>query len=387
MIYSFGARNYFSFKEGLNASFQLGARVPSDISNGRKIATVLGVKGANASGKTNILKCLVFLRRFISQSFDFDEKDFIHFQSFFGDESPTDFYIDFEVGGIRYIYELRATRNEVLSEILYKKLQRKTPIVERKGNSIVGRTKEYSSLDLVDLKSRASLISTAVKYKIKDMPDDFERIVSYFRSYFGNVSSLGVIPDDDIFQRASVTEFYNGVPEAFEFVKSILKKVDLGIVDIEIHESVNAQGETEYNPIFIHQVGSTSEIRRLGYHNQSSGTQALYRRLSVYWLVLKNGGALVMDEFDQNCHPMLLPALLDLFSGIESNPKNAQFIFTAHNADIIDSLGKYRTILVAKEEGASYSYRLDEIPGDLIRNDRSIAALYREGKIGGVPNL
>jgi len=94
-----------------------------------------------------------------------------------------------------------------------------------------------------------------------------------------------------------------------------------------------------------------------------------------------------MDEFDQNCHPMLLPPLLDLFINKESNPHGAQFLFTAHNSDVIDSLGKYRTILVSKEDGESYSYRLDEIPGDLIRNDRSISALYREGKLGGIPKL
>ena len=95
----------------------------------------------------------------------------------------------------------------------------------------------------------------------------------------------------------------------------------------------------------------------------------------------------MMDEFDQNCHPMLLPQLIDLFQDPSINTKNAQFLFTAHNSDIIDYLGKYRTILVGKESGESFSYRLDQIPGDLIRNDRSIAALYREGKIGGIPRI
>ncbi|NOR79400.1 MAG: hypothetical protein GQ529_00990, partial [Methyloprofundus sp.] len=77
--------------------------------------------------------------------------------------------------------------------------------------------------------------------------------------------------------------------------------------------------------------------------------------------------------------------ILDLFLNDESNPKGAQFIFTAHNTEIIDWLGKYRTILVNKEDNESYCYRLDEITGSMIRNDRSIIPLYLDGKIGGIP--
>lgn len=94
-----------------------------------------------------------------------------------------------------------------------------------------------------------------------------------------------------------------------------------------------------------------------------------------------------MDEFDTNLHPDLLPIIIDLFLSQETNPRAAQFIFTSHNLEIIDHLGKYRTVLVGKTESESFCYRLDEIPSDIIRNDRSISALYRGGKIGGVPNL
>lgn len=387
MIYSFGARNYFSFKEGLNASFQLTAKVPASISQGRKVATVLGIKGANASGKTNVLKCLTFIRRFVADSFAFDDNDKINFDPYFDNNDESDFYIDFKVGDVRYIYELTATRDAVVREALYKKLQRKTLIVERAGDSLSYRSNEYAALDLIELKSRASFISTVVKYKIKEIPSDFDSIVDYFAGFSGNVSMLGVVPDSDMFKRESATSFYHKVPAAFEFVKGFIRKCDLGIVDIEIHKHELSAGKVEYYPLFVHKIGKTDEVRRLTSYDESSGTMALYRRLAMYWMVLNAGGVLIMDEFDQNCHPMLLPPLLNLFNDKDSNPKNAQFIFTAHNSDVVDSLGKYRTILVAKEDGESYSYRLDEISGDLIRNDRSIAALYREGKLGGVPRV
>ena len=64
MIYSYGFKNYFGFKEGADVSFLLGSRVPQEISGGRKAATILGVKGANGAGKTNLLKALTFISTF-----------------------------------------------------------------------------------------------------------------------------------------------------------------------------------------------------------------------------------------------------------------------------------------------------------------------------------
>jgi hypothetical protein len=50
-------------------------------------------------------------------------------------------------------------------------------------------------------------------------------------------------------------------------------------------------------------------------------------------------------------------------------------------------LGKYRTVLVNKEDNESYAYRLDELPGELVRNYRSIVSPYNKGHLGGVPKL
>ncbi|MEA1911137.1 MAG: ATP-binding protein, partial [Spirochaetota bacterium] len=77
----------------------------------------------------------------------------------------------------------------------------------------------------------------------------------------------------------------------------------------------------------------------------------------------------------------------ELFTDESINTEDAQLLFTTHNSKIMDVLGKYRTILVNKEENESYLYRLDELPGDLIRNDRPIEPIYRSGKVGGVPKV
>ncbi|MHC2148315.1 AAA family ATPase [Pseudomonas sp. 210_17 TE3656] len=387
MIYSFGATNYFSFKEGMEISFELSAKTPVNISQGKRVATVLGVKGANASGKTNVLKAIEFIAHFITESFGFMEDQSLGFRNYFDNDKVSDFYVDFEIDSVRYFYELTATPKKVVREALYKRLQRKTLLVERKANKIVRRVAEFSAIDMVELKSNASLISTTLMYKLKGVASDFAQISKLFSNISGNMTSVGVVSDELLFTRESVSQFYFNNELAFEFAKNIIINSDLGIHDIELHHRENASGEIEYFPLFAHVVGDGSQKAYLTSYNQSSGTMALYRRLGIYFVMLERGGVLVMDEFDQNCHPMLLPQLINLFQDPLINKNGAQFIFTAHNSDIIDCLGKYRTVLVAKEQGESYCYRLDQIPGDLVRNDRSIAALYREGKIGGVPRV
>ncbi|MEZ8695351.1 ATP-binding protein, partial [Vibrio splendidus] len=62
-------------------------------------------------------------------------------------------------------------------------------------------------------------------------------------------------------------------------------------------------------------------------------------------------------------------------------------LFTCQNDQIIDEMGKYRTILINKADNESYSYRLDELPSDLLRNGRPITPHYKKGAIGGVPNI
>lgn len=386
MIYSFGANNYFSFKDGFDISFELNSKVPKSTSLGRKVSTVIGIKGANASGKTNILQAYEFISSFCSRSFSKPEDSTNWVSGFYDSKDPCEFYVDFEVDSVRYIYELSITESEVLREALYKKVSRKTLIVERQHNEITKRNSDMSALDLLVLKKNASLIDTIKQYKLDLKNEDFDVVHRFFKNCNGNVSALTVLDDKNFFSYTRVNKYYHAVPEAFAFAKDMILKCDLGITDIKLYERKDDEGKVEYYPIFFH--GSKANADRwLTYHDESHGTTALYRRLKVYWDILNTGGTLVMDEFDTNLHPDLLPMLVDLFLDNNTNPKNAQFIFTAHSLEIIDHLGKYRTVLVGKEEGESFCYRLDEIPGDIIRNDRRISDLYSDGKIGGVPRL
>lgn len=395
MIYSYGFRNYFGFKEGAKVSFALNQRVPKDVTFNREVATILGVKGANGAGKTNLLKALVFIFDFCAFSFRKDITDKINADPYFDSIEPSEFYIDFQIGNYNFYYELGVTTKEVVYERLYKKnLQndsegkktRKVLVFEREGNEILRRLDELSEIDVIVLRNNASLISTANSYKFSKPLSILNEVFSFFLKHITNVYYTGLndfsLDSESIYK---VSEFYQKNNAAFQFVKDIIIRSDLGICNIDILERMSDKGEKIYFPVFYHNVGDKKHS--LTIYDQSSGTKSLFVKLQRYWYVLTYGGVLILDEFDLNCHPFMLPKLLELFESPETNAVNAQFIFTSHITEVLEKLSKYRTYLVNKENNECYCYRLDEIGGDLLRHGRAISPIYNEGKIGGVPRL
>ncbi len=379
MILRYGAKNFFSFKEGVEISFELGANCPKEISRGKKVANLICLKGANASGKTNALKAISFLRYFCTDSFNNKPEDDIYVDSYFHNDTPIDLYSDFEIDGVRYNYEVSLTSREVISETLSRNKKRNTEVFKRDGNKLTYCIKDFNDLKSVKLRSNASIISTAHQYEFQSTAP----IYRFFNSITSNVRWGGRY--DRTINYETISKFYVDYPDFFEFVKDIIKKSDLGIKDIKIVKRSDAEGKEYHCPMFEHKTSVQNNC--LSFHSQSSGTKTLYLTLIDYYLTLKSGGILVMDEFDIDFHPHILPLLVESFDDDKINKNNAQMIFSTHNTDILDFMGKYRTIMVNQEESESYAYRLDEIPGDIIRNDRSIVPIYNAGKIGGVPKI
>lgn len=375
MILKFGAKNFYSFKEGFEVDLTL-----SNKKIDKEVTNVLAIKGANASGKTNVLKLLSFLPTFVNNSFtELKPDEPILINSYFFNDEPIEIYIVFLNNSTEYRYELTLTKEKIFSETIYKKEKRWTKIIWREEN-IIDSIAEYNEIKKIKLRKNASMLSTAKQYEIESI----NVLYDLFKLTYLNVHAHGrhELPID--YQNASW--FYHLNPEIFEFVKEILRKSDTGIDDIEIKEDKNNEtGAISYYPLFY--FSKSKKEKFLTFQEQSSGTKELYRQLGFYKIALSLGKTLVLDEFDTNLHPDLLPMLVDLFENKEINTQNAQMIFTTHHTEIMNRLGKYKIVLVNKDANESFLYRLDEIPGDIIRNDRSITPIYNAGKIGGKPKI
>lgn len=376
MLLGFGGKNIFSFKDGFEVSFELNNNCPHEISEGKNYTNLLAVIGANGSGKTNVLNCLTFINYFVTSSFSLKPEEGIPLRFFKGADENTELFTDFLLDDKRYRYEIELNKDEVIEEILY--IDGKIAF-KRKKQSIEVKNKTFNELTTVKLRSNVSTISMANQYEIESIFG----IYDFFRNSASNVGFDGY--RNVFINHNGASKIYYESKEYFKFIKDILKKIDLGISDIEIvKDDINENNEVIYYPMF--ELEMNGKKQRLTYSEQSNGTKTLYTQLSLYKSVLDSGGVLILDEFDSNLHPDLLPILIELFSS-KLNKNSAQFIFTTHHVEILDELKKYKVIVVNKENNESYLYRLDEIKNSLVRNDRSLKKVYDKHILGGKPDL
>ena len=383
MIKAFGVRNYTCFQDWMELDCTLNDQVPERFHNDNHVAPILCLKGANASGKTNAIKAIVFLTNFIKHSFTNSAETPFTIDTFFNNNMPTEFYIEFITKDKKeYLYELKLDGELVH----YEKLTLNKQVVLHRELQELKNVKLFNDIK-IPFNSNVSVISAAFYYP--ETQDAVGSIRSFFDNIFTNVTRFGFTeyPDmlADRFRASLFSKLYKNENEAFIFMQTFLKRFDLGIEKIEIGSQQLPDGKSFYYPVFTHSSSGQSYI--LLDENESSGTRALFTNLLYYYHTLHYGGLLLLDEFDVNLHPDILPFLIRLFLNQESNPKNAQLIFITHNNDVMELAGKYRTYMFEKKDNQSYCYRLDELKSKLIRNDRSIMRLYTKGLLGGIPQV
>lgn len=384
MLLGYGARNCWCFKDWMQVDLSLGESVPTDISMNLPASVAMGFKGANASGKTNGLKVFAFICDFAKNGFAYPPEALIAFDTFFANTNSAEFYVEFLQNNTYYRYELEATKKSVIKESLFRKKDeegsRETEIFRREENHITKNTLYKGHGDIL-FRNNASFISTLHQYNIPEIKDiyDFFSLTRINVTYFGLNDRIN--KEQFYFAKA-----YFEHQENLQFTTKKLCQFDTGISDIKIESIKNEKNEIFYYPVFFHATEDKKNLP-LRYDVESSGTQTLFCQLNSYYETLSQGGILVLDEFDINLHPDILPELLKLFIVKENNPKNAQLLFTSHNTDIMDLLGKYRTCIFEKENNESFCYRLDEPEVKNLRNDRPISVPYKRHLIGGYPKI
>jgi AAA15 family ATPase/GTPase len=379
LLLEFGVSNFFSFKEGAVVSFRFDGNTPESISKGLPAATVMGINGANASGKTHLLKALDIFAWFGASSFDWKPEAPIPVEPFGGSKAPSTFYAEFALGGLTYTYEFSLTGTKVVREALYRTKIKKVQLFERRENKIHVATKEFEALHTLALRKNVSVISTLNQHQLPLLQD----VYGFLRRIGSNVGFTGFhAPYSSINKTA---QFLQEHPFILEFVEKFISQCDTGVSSIKILQREGEKGEPTYYPVFMHKLGN-DEFSVSAAH-ESSGTKYLFQTLPDFMLSLELGTIRIVDEADLHLHPHIFPKIIQLFDDKEKNSRNGQLIFTSHNPKILDYLGRYRSYLVTKRDNESFAFRLDEIPGDLLRNDRPVSPTYDEGKLGGVPRV
>lgn len=147
MILEFGAKNYLSFKEGLNIFFEIGKAGEKNIAHKDGISNILCLKGKNGAGKTNVLQLLSFFQYINIKSFAKDPEDSFDYYSLFFNKEPTETYMIFEIKDIIYEYEISFTIDRILSESLFMGINKDKLLFQREENeSFAYRLDEFDEV-------------------------------------------------------------------------------------------------------------------------------------------------------------------------------------------------------------------------------------------------
>ncbi|WP_286745944.1 AAA family ATPase [Aquabacterium sp. UBA2148] len=397
MLHRYAFSNFQSFLEPTEVNLRLNRKVPQvgwDVVSvgGHRLSTVAAVIGANGSGKTALLKPVVFLAWFLKSSFHAQVDASIpvtpHFSA---PNEPTEFEFEAEgLDGQLWRYVLRLTPQRVLHEALYlQKVKGFSYVFVREWDEsaqhyqVKQQDFGMAPSEARKVRPNASLISTAAQYGV-ELAQMFTRI--HLQT---NVVANGRMPfraDRDL--PAAAKHFALNQAQQTQMA-SLLKAWDLGLSDVQVREhTLQMPGEEPQKvwlPFGLH-TDRNGRSQELSLFDESSGTQSAFVLLARLLPALADGGLVVIDEFENDLHPHMLEPILDLFANEETNPHQAQIIFTCHAMEVLNVLHKSQVMLVEKNEDCeSTAWRMDSVQG--IRNDDNFYAKYMAGAYGAVPQF
>ena len=394
MLHRYAFSNFQSFKERTEVSWLLNDRTPEAVWSGNgfenaRLSTVMAVIGPNASGKTALLKPILFANWFMTRSFTAEPKALLPFEPHASAKNePTEFEVELDFDDQLWRYTLRCTTEKVLHEALYQKRERMRYVFIRDWNE---KSQSYDvkqqgfglkPSEARKVRPNVSLISTAAQYGVPLA----ERLVQ--TSVWTNVHKLGRVVSDG-HQLLQAAAHFSMQQSQREHLVRLLAAWDLGLSDLQIRqvEHVLDDGQTEkfWIPVGVHRAAE-DRVFELPFNMESSGTQSAFVLMSRLLPVLASGGLAVIDEFENDLHPHMLEPILDLFASPATNPKRAQLLFTCHAIEVLNILHKSQVMLVEKDENnESSAWRLDSMEG--IRSDDNFYAKYMAGAFGAVPQL
>lgn len=395
MLLSISLKNFHSFAERTLLSLTLNRRdqvhgwdrvSPSGV----RLSTAMALLGANAAGKSNLLKVGPFLAYFVRDSFSLPANEVVPFMPHQAHRSePAEFVlVSDDDEGVTWRYELRLTPGRVLHEALYRKGvaagDRFRYVFERtdEGSGYAVRQQGFglAESEAAKVRPNVSLISWARQYGTEMAL----KVSDFFVST--NVIATGRVgrAASDLSEAAA---FFSESAPLQDRMKALLKNWDLGLADVHLDrfEQLAPDGTATklWYPMGLHE--SAGSTFTLPFALESSGTQTAFLLLWRLLPALEAGGVAFIDELESDLHPHMIEPILRLFHDPETNPRGAQIIFTCQAPEVLKLLQKAQVTFVEKSDCASTAYRGDEVAG--LTSQHNFYTKYMTGALGAVPQL
>ena len=418
MIEEFSFGNFWSFKD-IQTLNMTAAKIKSknteldqinifSINKDIALLKAKAIYGANASGKSNVIKALVTFIRIIKDSVK-EERALGLIDSFQlstdTEDKPTFFQLIFRIGKTRYRYGFEADDKAIKSEWLFS-----TP---NKREQALFIREDKSIVDINQTHFKEGVMYQKLFENSKDpIFTDTSLFLTHLSSTgFGKLSKeiIKTISGISIISGLGHRGMYGVAGDSLsdsikkKFILNFLKNADIGINDLDTVEIANenlpdniedeVKEDLKKGKIIVSsRTKFNAELKSEGKSDfsfgmqESEGTKKMFELSPFIYRSLKEGTPLFIDEFDSRFHPLLTKKIVELYNSTEN--KKSQLIFTTHDTNLLSSdlLRRDQIDFVEKDKyGASHLYTLVEIKG--VRNDASFEKDYIQGKYGAIPFL
>lgn len=364
------------------------------------------VYGANAAGKTNLLRAIQYMQNFVVRSAVTPASTPHEFTPFtFSNKfrnAPSTFEITFAHNGSRYEYGFSIDAERVLSEWLVEHFH-------SRGRELFNRKFDKKRNEYI-WKYSSYLKGQRVSWSAQTRKD------ALFLSTAAQLNSAKLLPIFEWFQKClvvivspvtlneSLTLNVLQEPEGKEKILPFLREADLGISDIVvdrqqvpskgviigdgdimIHRGPGASGPQIIKVTFTHKSENASERAELKLEDESRGTQVFFKNAGAWLNVLANGEVFLVDEIDTSLHPLLVQFLIQKFHSTKTNPKNAQLIFNTHDLSLLDQELFRRDQVWFVERGLDGSSNLYPLTDFTPRTNELLDRWYMRGRYGALP--
>lgn len=402
MLLQFRVKNYKSFAEeavlDMTATpIREHASSLIDV-NGNKVLPVAAIYGANASGKSNLLKAFSVMCGEVQGALVMEtEKTNPLITSYYYDEEtrkrPTEFEVSLSIDDEEYRYGFARNQSDVYEEWLFKKKYKKGTRAKEKTVYYRDRTKLVTDITDADEKqeiefvysmvSSGELMLTALGRRKKS---PYRKIYGWFTSdctyqYYGNET-------EERITNYMVPSMLESNRKLFNELKKVISLFDPDICGLEVRKVVDGVFNTNYR-LYSQHKDSTGKTITTEFESESDGTKKLFSLMFTLITNIDFGVVLFIDELDAKLHPLILRYIIRMFTDPNKNTGKSQLVFSSHNLICLDSADLRRDEIwfVEKNKQKSELFSLYDFKEEdsSVRTDMNFGKNYLSGRFGAIP--
>lgn len=379
----------------------------------KQLLPVAALYGANASGKSNFLAAMGFMRDAVANSHrlwspdEGIERDPFAWGAF--RTEPSIYEISILIDGVRYEYGFVLNDQRILEEWLFAwPKKHKKELFTRELDQFKFAKKGFEGdNDIIARNTRdnALFLSTAAQFNHTQLKPilnwfrrfDMIRVGSINEQNSKKVSPIKALPllmkdDKQDKERLQLMKSLGFDESMISSCKEMIEKADFGIRDIRVVEKemlVEGQSKKLARLEFKHD--PDDESAWLPFHEESSGTKTMIILSPLFFRALYHGHTIVVDELESALHPLLALEIIKSFNNPKTNPNHAQLIFSTHDTNLLDSILEKaplrRDQIWLTEKKLTGQTEIFPLTDFHARKEENLERGYLLGRYGAVPFL